>query len=116
VQLHKQGNEVGISLPHCEEDMMSGCAITEACMVFHRPHPAVTLGWAPALGWRCNIPSLVKMRSAMEMTADSAGTGQPIWARTTAQHAARSNVDLPPMFGPVSSIVWGAVVVLHSMC
>ena len=67
--------------------------------------------------WRLceRIPSLVNIRSVMEMTADSAGTGQPVWARMTAQQAARSSVLFPPMFGPVSSIVCGALPALH-MC
>ena len=54
------------------------------------------------------VPSLVNIRSVMEMTADSAGTGQPVWARITAQQAARKSVLFPPIFGPVSSIVCGA--------
>ena len=43
------------------------------------------------------------MRSAGDRVAAAAGTQQPIWARMTAAHVARSRVLLPPMFGPVSS-------------
>ena len=59
-------------------------------------------------------PSLVNIRSVMEMTADAAGTGQPVWARMTAQQAARSSVLFPPIFGPVSSMVCGAMPALHT--
>ena len=58
-------------------------------------------GWLPHRS--SAVPRRVKMRSAGEMRAAAAGTKQPIWARMTAVQVARSRVDFPPMFGPVSS-------------
>ena len=60
-------------------------------------------------------PSRVKMRSAGDKVAAAAGTQQPIWARMTAAHVARSRVLLPPMLGPVSSRARQASPLLHPM-
>lgn len=50
----------------------------------------------------------MKMRSVGDSTAEAAGTQHPIWARMTAVHVARSRVDFPPIFGPVSRRALGA--------
>mmetsp|Transcript_22144 Transcript_22144/g.72271 ORF Transcript_22144/g.72271 Transcript_22144/m.72271 type:complete len:388 (+) Transcript_22144:609-1772(+) len=48
-------------------------------------------------------PTRVKMRSTGESEHASAATQQPRCAISTVRHACRSTVDLPPMFGPVTS-------------
>ena len=49
-------------------------------------------------------PTRLNSRSTTPMRADAAGTGSPAWARITASAVCRRKVDLPAMFGPVSSI------------
>ena len=39
----------------------------------------------------------------MAVLKESAGIYDPIYARITARHVYLSNVDFPPMFGPVTS-------------
>jgi hypothetical protein len=48
-----------------------------------------------------NAPNLVNILSTGEKWNFSAGTKHPICANITAKHVYLSNVDLPPIFGPV---------------
>ena len=48
-------------------------------------------------------PTRENSRSTTPIVALSAGTGRPAWASTTISAFWRRNVDLPAMFGPVSS-------------
>jgi hypothetical protein len=48
-------------------------------------------------------PTLVKMRSNTDISAFEAGTNEPACARRTAVATWRRYVDLPPMFGPVTT-------------
>mmetsp|Transcript_70777 Transcript_70777/g.182520 ORF Transcript_70777/g.182520 Transcript_70777/m.182520 type:complete len:225 (-) Transcript_70777:2493-3167(-) len=48
-------------------------------------------------------PILVKMRSTGLILQYCALTRQPSWAMMTAMQVCRSTVDLPPMFGPVTT-------------
>ena len=48
-------------------------------------------------------PTLENSRSTTPIRADRAGTGSPAWASSAISAFCRRYVDLPAMFGPVSS-------------
>ena len=48
-------------------------------------------------------PTRVKIRSKIDSSAFDAGTNEPACARSTAVATWRRYVDLPPMFGPVTT-------------
>ena len=56
-----------------------------------------------------NAPILVNILSAGVNMHFSAGTKQPIYASTTARQVYRSNVDFPPILGPVTNIKSGSL-------
>mmetsp|Transcript_4869 Transcript_4869/g.12487 ORF Transcript_4869/g.12487 Transcript_4869/m.12487 type:complete len:388 (-) Transcript_4869:1385-2548(-) len=53
-------------------------------------------------------PTRVKMASAGVNSAEAAGTWQPSCAITASRAVCRSNVDLPPMLGPVTMAATGS--------
>jgi hypothetical protein len=55
-----------------------------------------------------NAPILVNILSAGVNKHFSAGTKHPIYASTTARQVYLNNVDFPPIFGPVTSIIKGS--------
>ena len=50
-----------------------------------------------------DAPTRENSRSTMPIVAEAAGTNEPVWARIAIRAFWRRNVDLPPIFGPVSS-------------
>ena len=54
-------------------------------------------------------PTRVKMRSTSPTRARAAGTQDPIWASSTISAVCRSQVLLPPMFGPVTIACRGSL-------
>ena len=48
-------------------------------------------------------PILQKILSLMAVLNETAGMYAPIYAKITAKHVYRSNVDFPPIFGPVTN-------------
>jgi len=52
---------------------------------------------------RSDAPILVNILSTVVSSHRFAGTNEPIYARITAIQVDLNKVDLPPMFGPVTS-------------
>lgn len=48
-------------------------------------------------------PTREKIASTMPIRAADAGTKEPVWARMAIKAVCRNSVDLPAMFGPVTT-------------